>query len=109
MPDEIRPVTPDAEARAALIEKMRKQSVAIYTAVEESVADDIAGTLRQAADLLAAEGTTSKRYSELLFEVQRKFDHETRHETALRYIREAEANAVLGPASTLPSPPGGGR
>ena len=63
--------TPDAEARATLIEKMRKQSVAIYTAVEESVADDIAGTLRQAADLLAAEGwqdisTAPKNGSEVL-------------------------------------------
>lgn len=30
------------------------------------------------------------RYNELIFSVGRKFDNETRHETALRYIREAE-------------------
>jgi hypothetical protein len=30
------------------------------------------------------------RYNELLYAVTRKFPHESRHETALRYIREAE-------------------
>ena len=30
-------------------------------------------------------------YYELLYAVVRKFPNETRHETALRYIREAEA------------------
>ena len=30
------------------------------------------------------------KYDELLMSVQRKFPDETRHETALRYIKEAE-------------------
>lgn len=33
-------------------------------------------------------------YSELLMAVERKFPDETRHQTALRYIREAENRAI---------------
>jgi len=36
-------------------------------------------------------------YSELLYAVQNKFEGETRHETALRYIRSAETR-IIGPA-----------
>ena len=34
------------------------------------------------------------KYNELLFSVGNKFPNETRHETALRYIREAENRFV---------------
>lgn len=37
-----------------------------------------------------------KKYNELLFAVCRKFPNETRHETALRYIREAENRSQIG-------------
>ena len=30
------------------------------------------------------------KYNELIYAVERKFDNETRHQTALRYIRETE-------------------
>ncbi len=40
---------------------------------------------------------TNQRYADLLLAVDRKFDGETRHETALRYIRETEANCCRGP------------
>ena len=33
------------------------------------------------------------KYHELLYAVERKFPGETRHQTALRYIKEAEARA----------------
>jgi len=33
----------------------------------------------------------AERYQELLYAVQRKFPNESRHETALRYIKHAEA------------------
>jgi hypothetical protein len=36
------------------------------------------------------------KYYELLYAVARKFPNETRHETALRYIREAETRATDG-------------
>lgn len=35
----------------------------------------------------------ARKYHELLFAVARKFPGESRHETALRYIREAESHA----------------
>ncbi len=34
------------------------------------------------------------RYNELLYSVVRVFPGETRHQTALRYIREREAKAI---------------
>ena len=34
------------------------------------------------------------KYNELLYAVERKFPGETRHETALRYIREAEQRCL---------------
>ena len=40
---------------------------------------------------VGAGGTAEQKYDELLFAVGRKFRDESRHETALRYIREAEA------------------
>lgn len=36
----------------------------------------------------------STKYDELLYAVERKTEGETRHETALRYIRETEARAL---------------
>ncbi len=44
----------------------------------------------------ALEDTNNAPYMELIYAVARKFDGETRHETALRYIREAEARATSG-------------
>jgi len=38
-------------------------------------------------------GVLEERYHELLYSVASKFPGETRHQTALRYIREAEAQA----------------
>ena len=42
---------------------------------------------------LRAGDETEKLYHELLYEVARKFPDETRHETARRYIRQAEVMA----------------
>ena len=39
---------------------------------------------------LESSGWSSDKYNELLMAVQTKFPDESRHETALRYIREAE-------------------
>ena len=51
---------------------------------------------RLRASLLTAERERDEAlalYCGLLFMVERKFPNETRHETALRYIREAERGA----------------
>lgn len=47
---------------------------------------------------LAAKDRCVEAYDQLMFAVCRKFDGESRHETALRYIREAEECATKGPA-----------
>lgn len=41
----------------------------------------------------AAHAETRKQYMELIMAVARKFDGETRHQTALRYIKHAEDRA----------------
>jgi hypothetical protein len=53
----------------------------------ESQADNI---LRFAAFVAAAE---REKYNELLMAVEKKFPDQSRHETALRYIREAESKS----------------
>lgn len=63
-------------------------------------------TLRdRAASRLAAlrfnpsrdDGELRRRYEELIFAVCRKYPGESRHETALRYIREREDAPCSGP------------
>jgi hypothetical protein len=44
----------------------------------------------------------SEQYHELIMAVERKFPGESRHETAVRYIREREARATAGPVSANP-------
>lgn len=43
-----------------------------------------------------ARMTDRKAYEELIYAVERKFPNETRHETALRYIRQTEERANSG-------------
>jgi len=46
--------------------------------------------------------TRLKKYDELIFAVGRKFPGETRHETALRYIYDAESNCGVETSETNP-------
>lgn len=50
-----------------------------------------------------ADERDSRLYHELLYVVSRKFVGETRHQTALRYLREAEARPSNGPEQAKPS------
>lgn len=45
-----------------------------------------------------------RRYTELIMAVKRKFPDESRHETALRYIQEAERNCIGGPSQDKDNP-----
>ena len=50
-----------------------------------------------------------KKYNELLFVVERRFPGETRHETALRYLKEAQSRTKYikrNPKSLNPCPHG---
>jgi hypothetical protein len=42
-----------------------------------------------------------EKYNELLFAVERAYPGESRHETALRYIREKETVEACGPKAPL--------
>lgn len=53
----------------------------------ELLRQQLAACERQRDELKA----DAERYQELLYAVQRKFPNEPRHETALRYIKHAEA------------------
>jgi len=61
--------------------------------------------LRQFARAILAASTSKdspaygEKYAELILAVCRKFPNEGRHETALRYIREAEKSALTGSAA----------
>jgi hypothetical protein len=44
--------------------------------------------------------SVAEKYNELIYAVARKFPNETRHQTALRYIRSAE-ELVCGPAQSI--------
>ena len=54
----------------------------------------------QVDKVTALADETGRRYLELLFAVGRIFKGESRHETALRYIRETEAAAEVGSGGT---------
>ncbi|MBU1076217.1 MAG: hypothetical protein KKH98_02920 [Spirochaetes bacterium] len=47
-------------------------------------------------DTIFSEEGKYRQYNELLMAVERKFPNESRHETALRYIREAEQKGGEG-------------
>jgi hypothetical protein len=51
---------------------------------------------QEIADLKAKLERCQRKYSDLIMSVARKFDGESRHETARRYIQEAEERAVSG-------------
>jgi hypothetical protein len=70
------------------------QDAALASGTKESTEDDAS---REAAKRMSVRGPSSTSlvnyealYNELLYQVARKHPNETRHETALRYIRQAE-------------------
>lgn len=57
-------------------------------------------------EALQKENAELKRdYNELIMAVERKFMGETRHETALRYIREVESRKVDGNDAAMQEKP----
>ena len=81
-----------------IVEKWAARALALEAELADykQAAEDIAlwgdfNTLRAELALLRSQ------YYELLYQVATKHENETRHETALRYIRERE-NRTSGPA-----------
>lgn len=83
----------------------------------EVLAAFAAVALRAAADARIAEAKTDAKeletiraaYNELLFAVGSKYPGETRHETALRYIRQAEERSECGAIAEVPNARNEGR
>ncbi len=55
----------------------------------------------RSTDGLDAEAETARKYQELIYAVESKHAGETRHETALRYIRQAETHSESAQASNV--------
>ncbi|HAR37923.1 MAG TPA: hypothetical protein DCS09_04735 [Porphyromonadaceae bacterium] len=61
--------------------------------ISKSTPDWLSAQVRSEADC----DELQRKYNELVMAVSRKFPGETRHQTALRYIRQAEDNPTFGP------------
>lgn len=97
---------------AITLELVRKHNLAVETLTEHQVADAIrqaiesgdfvqnvvCGSGAQSVIYLPGRGLDRLRakYDELIYAVASKHEGETRHETALRYIREREASTGEG-------------
>lgn len=81
---------------AAELESLRAR-VAELEQIERNIAPPMV-TVHM--DHLARLERDSERYEELLYSVQTKHSDESRHETALRYIRNAE-NQCHGPVQAI--------
>lgn len=57
----------------------------------------------------AARNTVQEKYNELIYAVREKFENESRHETALRYIRQAENKVDNTAVENSDKLTGGGR
>lgn len=66
-----------------------------------ALAEKIIARVKQAE---AAGATLRERYNELIFAVGNKAEGETRHQTALRYIQQAEQNTSAASAPKEPTP-----
>ena len=83
-----------------LIDRWRKGRAEFYTEDSMYSIGD-----KMAAELEAVKAR-EEAYSELVMAVETKHEGETRHQTALRYIREAEHRPSSGPFVTASGPPG---
>ena len=72
----------------------------------------VAVTVQAAANVRVAEAQTDEEelkrlrglYDELLYAVGKKFPDETRHQTALRYIQQAETPSIVQAKCAEPTP-----
>lgn len=79
----------DNEEAGLLAEEAAQTIEALCLQVDEAVA-----AATKAAETLAE---LNERYGQLIYSVSMKHPNESRHETALRYIRQAEKGSCGGP------------
>jgi len=80
----------EAETRIVELESMNRNQEAQITGRHQYVGQDYQYRLDRANERIAE---LERKYHELLFSVGNKYPHETRHETALRYIKQAEISS----------------
>lgn len=105
-------VRKDRDALAAELEEYRLRLAGVLIAAEggngcpNDAIDAIrtCPTIKSVMDLREQADRFKWEYHELLYAVANKYDGETRHQTALRYIRERE-QSTGGPASALAPAP----
>ena len=96
-------------AQAAVIEKLTKRLASTNISMEVVCAihpDSACAKYELAENMNALAISTNstqildevRKYEELLYAVQRKFPDETRHQTALRYIKTAESPSYTNAA-----------
>lgn len=97
----------------ATLRRERDEANAKFTELNKSLMVELrdpSGTIWEHAKALQKErDELSKQYHELLYAVARKHEGETRHQTALRYIQQTEANCCSGPADSARAKQGEGQ
>jgi hypothetical protein len=120
--------THELSAEVELTESIRKTESAHQSALEQQLAEETGivdrvwdqlgrRTYEQLAgrsihdlieELKQQLAAAQAQHNELLYAVARKWPNESRHETALRYIREAESHEVAGSAAKSAEESGSG-
>ncbi len=62
---------------------------------EDTDPDIVLADCKKSIESLLSAGQQAEKYNELLMAVENKYPNETRHETALRYIKQAEQNTRI--------------
>ena len=113
-----RPETPEGRpAPAAIPEGLLREALQRLYDYEmgdqdHATDDELLAAMEQAAAALRASPSAPSEgvreaYDELIYSVETKCEGETRHDTALRYIREAENRKVSGVAKSTEPPNAG--
>jgi hypothetical protein len=95
-------LTEELMCKAAGALRFAASHSAITSAEEQSILTALRTPASNTVSPADIEGLQAK-YDELINTVARKFDGETRHETALRYIVEREAAPSSGPFTKEPT------
>ena len=93
----------DSEGFIVVASGKTKNGWTVYTSSQ--IEDFISNLLSSATQQAVQE--ERKKYEELIMAVGNKYPGETRHETALRYIKQAEMSSGVASESLSPSKEGG--
>jgi len=75
------------------VQEWKKGRLALAAYLDKEIPVLVAQAVQEA---LAKQKDITEKYNELIMAVGRKYEGETRHETALKYIKQAENNVGIG-------------